>query len=50
MHGIPRRRAFHATPWAMLPALAVYTPSPSREGSMAAIAFEAPRILKDPIG
>ena len=34
----------------MLPALAVYTPAASCSGDAIAMAFPAPRSLKDPIG
>ena len=50
VHGTPRSRAPHATPWAMLPALAVTTPLASASGGASAIAFIAPRILNEPIG
>src|SRR5688572_5109021 len=50
VHGTPSRRAFHATPCAMLPALAVTTPRSTVAGDAAAIALLAPRILNDPIG
>src|SRR5262245_48686177 len=48
VHGMPSRRACQATPWAMFPALAVYTPFDRRSGSAMAIALPAPRILNDP--
>src|SRR5262245_31841894 len=50
VHGMPSRRAWHATPWAMLPALAVYTPFDRRSGSAMAMALPEPRILNDPTG
>ena len=46
----PSRRAFQATPCAMLPALAVTTPRASSSGLARAIALPEPRILNDPIG
>ena len=49
-HGTPACRAHQATPCAMLPALAVYTPRESVARGTRASAFAAPRILKDPIG
>ena len=50
VQGTPRSRAPQATPWAMLPALAVTTPFASASGGASAIALSAPRILKEPIG
>src|SRR5215213_2068556 len=50
VQGIPSLRAYHATPWAMLPADAVTTPNSSFAGDRRAIALAAPRILNDPIG
>src|SRR5690242_4425952 len=50
VHGMPRRFAFHATPCAILPALAVHTPCASWSRGMSAIALLAPRILNEPIG
>src|SRR5262245_56518745 len=50
VQGMPSLRAFHATPWAILPALAVHTPRASAAGSASASALPAPRILKDPMG
>src|SRR5262245_35369991 len=50
VHGMPSRRACQATPWAMFPALAVYTPFDRRSGSAMAIALPEPRILNDPTG
>ena len=50
VHGMPSFRAHHATPWAILPAEAVTTPRSSFSGGKRAIAFDAPRILNDPIG
>src|SRR5262245_52391917 len=47
---MPSRRACHASPCAMLPALAVYTPRASASFDRVAIAFPAPRSLKEPIG
>ena len=49
-HGTPSRRAFQATPCAMLPALAVQTPAANSSGGMRPIAFAEPRILNEPIG
>src|SRR6266550_1339091 len=48
--GMPSRRACQATPWAMLPALAVHTPPASSSGSTSASALPAPRILNEPMG
>ena len=50
VHGRPSRWAFQATPWAMLPALAVYTPAASCSLLAMAMALAAPRSLKEPIG
>src|SRR5258705_10117506 len=50
VQGIPIARAPHATPCAMFPALAVYTPRKSRLGSAERMAFVAPRSLKEPMG
>src|SRR5215831_302256 len=50
VHGMPRRRAFQATPCAMLPAEAVVTPRASAAGSASATALPAPRSLKEPMG
>ena len=48
--GIPSSRAAQATPWPMLPALAVTTPACSSSAGSCEIAFSAPRSLKEPIG
>ncbi len=50
VQGMPMRRAFQATPWAMLPVLAVSTPLASCSGDRRDIALPAARILKYPIG
>jgi hypothetical protein len=53
VQGMPNDLAPHATPCAMFPALAVYTPFASRSGDSVAsrcMAFVAPRSLKEPIG
>src|SRR4051812_12357986 len=50
VHDTPSSRAPNATPCAMLPALAVYTPSLSCDDGIDRIAFSAPRSLNDPIG
>ena len=43
-------RAIQATPWAMLPALVVRTPSAIVSRAVLRIALAAPRILNEPIG
>ena len=48
--GTPSSRAAQATPWAMLPALAVTTPLAVAAGGACRIALTAPRILNEPIG
>jgi hypothetical protein len=48
--GTPLRRAYQATAWAMLPALAVQTPSASSSSDRDSMSEPAPRILNDPIG
>ena len=48
--GIPSRCAQYATPCAMFPADAVSNPLASRSGAVFAMAFDAPRILNEPIG
>ena len=45
----PRRRAASATAWAWFPALAAQTPAASSPGESAAMAFDAPRILNEPV-
>src|SRR5215211_5537484 len=50
VHGTPNRRALHATPCAMLPALAVYAPVARRSRPASSMAFAAPRSLNDPMG
>ncbi len=50
LHGTPALRAASATPWAALPALTVQMPFFSCSGLSRRTAFQAPRILKDPMG
>ena len=50
LHAKPRRRAYHATAWAMFPALAVHTPRASSSSESNPMSDPAPRILNDPIG
>jgi hypothetical protein len=50
VQGSPSRRANHATAWAMLPALAVQTPSARSSDPTDPISEPAPRILNDPTG
>src|SRR4051812_48638396 len=50
VRGPPSPRAPRAPPCAMLPALAVYTPSASCDFGIDRIAFSAPRNLNEPIG
>src|SRR5262245_47970055 len=50
VQGTPTRRAFQATPCAMLPALAVQTPRARAFSSARARALPEPRILNEPIG
>ena len=48
--GMLLRRAYHATAWAMFPALAVHTPSATSSSASDSMSEPAPRILNDPIG
>src|SRR6266404_851684 len=50
VQGMPSLFAFQPTPCAMLPALAVYTPSARRSLGRSAMALSAPRSLNEPIG
>ena len=48
--GTPSDRAAQATPWAMLPALAVTRPPARAAGDASRTALVAPRILNELIG
>jgi len=48
--GTAARRAARATPWAALPALTVQTPRRRWSSGRRRTAFQAPRILKEPMG
>src|SRR6266571_7290950 len=50
VHGILFCRACQARAWAMFPALHVYTPRDFASCPARAIALEAPRTLKEPVG